>query len=317
MKISILIAAYNAADFIGNAINDALTQSVLPHEIIVVNDASTDNTVATVRELATKNDCIKIVDLAQNGGPAAARNAGIKEATGDWIGIVDADDRIEPTYIETLTQHLSSHEVDIIATNFYWYDPHKKQKLSAGLERESLPRTVDFKTFLDGARPFSDEADYGLLKPVFKRSFLTQHNIHYPLDLRHGEDFMILTEALLNGAVFLVLSEPLYLYTVRSSGFSKTIVDYPKMAAATRNLLQHDSVKQDQELVSLLNTRANSILKLDAQQAHYQHKQKRQYLKVFWNTLTNNYYRGFVFADCKAFAKRVARKVKKVATGQH
>ena len=88
MKISVVIPAYNAAASIANAIASCLQQSMQPHEIIVVDDASTDNTcdiVAGYKE-------VKLLRQKTNQGPSAARNRGIAEATGDVIAFLDSDD---------------------------------------------------------------------------------------------------------------------------------------------------------------------------------------------------------------------------------
>jgi glycosyltransferase involved in cell wall biosynthesis len=86
--ISVVIPAYNAAPYLKEAIESALSQSYAPHEIIVVDDGSTDGTADIARTFGSK------VRLLQhpNRGVAASRNRGIEEATGDWIALLDSDD---------------------------------------------------------------------------------------------------------------------------------------------------------------------------------------------------------------------------------
>lgn len=88
MKISVVIPAYNASASIANAIASCLQQTMQPHEIIVVDDASTDNTCNVVAQYKE----VKLFRQSTNQGPSAARNRGINEATGDIIAFLDSDD---------------------------------------------------------------------------------------------------------------------------------------------------------------------------------------------------------------------------------
>lgn len=88
MRISVVIPAYNASASIAKAIASCLQQTLQPHEIIVVDDASTDNTCNVVAQ----HKEVKLLRQATNQGPSAARNRGIAEATGDVIAFLDSDD---------------------------------------------------------------------------------------------------------------------------------------------------------------------------------------------------------------------------------
>jgi glycosyltransferase involved in cell wall biosynthesis len=90
--VSVVVPAYNAAQDLGAAIDTILAQSYPPHEIIIVDDGSTD---ATSRVIAGFGG--RLIALRQdNGGPSAARNAGIARATAPFIAFLDADDRWLP-----------------------------------------------------------------------------------------------------------------------------------------------------------------------------------------------------------------------------
>lgn len=87
---SVIIPAYNAAATIVASVESCLNQNLPPLEIIVVNDGSTDNTEAILRQRF--GEAIYIVSLPKNSGPAAARNAGLAVASGTFIAFQDADD---------------------------------------------------------------------------------------------------------------------------------------------------------------------------------------------------------------------------------
>lgn len=97
MKVSAIIPAYNAEPWIEEAVTSIKTQSRPVHELIVVDDASTDRTGELARALGAD-----VIRLDVNSGEGAARNAGIRRATGDLIAWLDADDLWAANHVETL-----------------------------------------------------------------------------------------------------------------------------------------------------------------------------------------------------------------------
>ena len=106
-KVSVIIPLYNYGQYLDEAIQSVLNQTVKAHEIICVSDGAIDNSV----EIAKKYP-VKIIEK-KNGGLASARNAGIKEATGDYIISFDSDDIMRPNCIE---DHLKLAGEDRIVT---------------------------------------------------------------------------------------------------------------------------------------------------------------------------------------------------------
>ena len=94
MKIGVVIPAYNAAAFLPRCLESVFAQTLKPKEVIVVDDGSTDNTAALAAELGAK-----VISQA-NGGISAARNTGIRNASSEWIALVDVDDVWAPTKLE-------------------------------------------------------------------------------------------------------------------------------------------------------------------------------------------------------------------------
>ena len=88
--VTVLIPAYNAAGTIERALESALGQSYEPKEVVVVNDASPDDTATIVERYADRN--VRLVNLEKNVGECGAMNAGIQAAAGDYIAFLDADD---------------------------------------------------------------------------------------------------------------------------------------------------------------------------------------------------------------------------------
>jgi len=92
--VSVVIPTYNRADLIGRTINSALAQSWQDLEIIVVDDASTDDTRAVVQ--AIPDPRVRYIGLEKNSGPSTARNTGVEQAKGRFISFLDSDDEWRP-----------------------------------------------------------------------------------------------------------------------------------------------------------------------------------------------------------------------------
>ena len=99
LRVSVLIPAYNRADYLSLALETIFRQSYAPHEVIVVDDGSADHTADLMR-----NDwpTVRYIRHEHNLGVSAARNRGVQEASGEVIAWLDADDLWEPTYLETV-----------------------------------------------------------------------------------------------------------------------------------------------------------------------------------------------------------------------
>lgn len=105
-KVSIVIPAYNSEQWVSDAIGSALAQTYADREVVVVNDGSTDGTEKEIVRLADKIIYVK----QENKGLSAARNAGIKAASGEFIIPLDSDDKITPDFIEKLMPFMEKYD---------------------------------------------------------------------------------------------------------------------------------------------------------------------------------------------------------------
>ena len=111
-KISVIIPVYNAADYLGACMDSVLAQQEPELEIILVDDGSTDES-GTICERYRQQDSRVQVLHRPNGGAAAARNAGLAQASGTLIAFVDADDRVCPGYFSILARALRQADADV------------------------------------------------------------------------------------------------------------------------------------------------------------------------------------------------------------
>lgn len=118
MRVSIITPLYNQSEYVAETIESALAQTYKDVEIIVINDASTDNSLEIVSRYA---DRVKILNNPVNRGLPATRNIAIANSTGDLILPLDSDDKIDPDYLEK-TVPLMTDGVAVVAT-YMWNEP--------------------------------------------------------------------------------------------------------------------------------------------------------------------------------------------------
>lgn len=100
--VSVIVPCWNASASIGRALGSVLAETSVALECIVVDDASTDDTVAIIEALARTDGRIVALALRRNGGVSNARNRALERVRGDWITMLDADDRFKPGGIAAL-----------------------------------------------------------------------------------------------------------------------------------------------------------------------------------------------------------------------
>ena len=114
-KVSIIIPCYNQGKYVADAINSALSQTYKNIEIVVYNDASNDNSSEIIKTFVNKNKNIIFIDNTLNHGVIYARNTAIDTSQGEYILPLDADDTIEPTYVEKAVKVLDENpEIGIV-----------------------------------------------------------------------------------------------------------------------------------------------------------------------------------------------------------
>jgi glycosyltransferase involved in cell wall biosynthesis len=122
IEISVIIPAYNAETFLHQAIEAALKQTVMPVEILVVDDGSKDGTRSVAESYGPP---VHYLHRA-NGGPAAARNTGLQAARGEWLAFLDADDFWPENYLESQIQTALQTEADLVFTDARVVSPSKE-----------------------------------------------------------------------------------------------------------------------------------------------------------------------------------------------
>ena len=236
MDFSVIIPAYNVSSMIGRAIRSAAAQTLPPFEILVIDDCSTDHTVEVVKALGREIPSLRLLSTPANGGPSAARNAGLRAAKADWIALLDADDAWKPGRLERLSEVASATSADFVADNLVMWDPVAQAQFKPTYFE--LPEPRKQITLLDMFRADDNfnfsKASFTLMKPIFRRKFLAEHKLEYNESMKVGEDFNFYVEGLFNGAKLILIDEAYYIYSMPSSPsgrspHSRSIQDISKL----------------------------------------------------------------------------------------
>lgn len=198
-EVSIIIPVYNAAAYLPKCIESVTGQTYSDIEILLVNDGSTDDSLAVCNEYAARDSRIRVLDKP-NGGVSDARNHGIDNAGGRYLMFVDSDDWIATDAILTCHPYMQCKDYDIIRFNAYAVFSHKLRKYRLGHSddiRKITASIVSRKTIV---------ACWGAL---FRKELFT--GLRFDTSLNIGEDWLMTAQLTLQSDTIKMLPES-YLY---------------------------------------------------------------------------------------------------------
>jgi succinoglycan biosynthesis protein ExoO len=237
-EVSVIIAAYNVQNYIERTVQSALDQQDVTVEIIVVDDASTDDTAKIVSHIDDPR--VKLLRRTQNGGPSLARNEALAVAKSPWIAILDGDDVFMPDRLKRCLHRAEAAAADIVVDNLEIYREEDGARIPMFRDKDfgSKP-SLDLATFIKGNMSFLGSTSLGYVKPIFSAEFLKNNNLRYDPGIRIGEDYMLLAEALALGARCVIEGTPGYVYTVRKGSISHrlSVADIERMQAGDKLFL--------------------------------------------------------------------------------
>ena len=135
-KLSVIIPSYNYADVLGRAVNSIPDTDEI--EILIIDDGSPDNTEEIASELVNQRNNLKYIKK-ENGGAASARNRGIKEATGEYLFFLDADDEASDNAFEKILDLIKKQNPELIIGEHISISPDGKQKVHKTIPLSNNP----------------------------------------------------------------------------------------------------------------------------------------------------------------------------------
>lgn len=259
---TVIIAAYRAAGTLERSIDSALAQQDVSVEVIVIDDASGDGTADLAHRLAAADSRIRVLGLARNGGPSAARNAGLEAATGDWIAVLDSDDCMVPGRLASLIAFAQDEGADVVFDNLQPVDEEGSPTGTPHLGGERAVRqSWSLEAYVAQNQAEPGTPSLGFLKPVIRRSVLDRTGLRYDPTLRNGEDFHLILALLHAGAKVSFTPAAGYLYTTRSGSVSNrlNIAHAEALAAADAAFLAAHHASLSPRAVALMRRRMGRI----------------------------------------------------------
>jgi glycosyltransferase involved in cell wall biosynthesis len=214
--ITTIIPIYNNGKDLGRMLDSILTGSLLPDEIILVDDGSTDNSIDVEKEYANRYPFIKCMPQPHSG-VSAARNLGLKNATGEWISFLDADDYIENNFYESMLASLTDDSLSGCICGYFTELDGISTPYSG-----NYPHIIDSSTFKKAM--FTDDNVRGfLVTRLFKRELIK--DISFNTNISMCEDLLFQSTLLArcDDLKFGYVNLPLYHYIQNTSSATNSI----------------------------------------------------------------------------------------------
>lgn len=218
--VTVVMANYNGARYIEAALRSALAQSLRNIEVIVADDASTDDSAERVAFVALGDNRVRLLRANTNCGPAAARNLCLAAARGRWIAVMDSDDLMHPERLEQLVVAAERDGADIAADDLLIFDDDPAIAPVTCLRGAASAFWVDAADYVRANTLFSGGQSLGYLKPLIRASAIEDRGLRYDTTLRIAEDYDLILRLFLCGARFRVYPRLLYFYRKHSGSIS-------------------------------------------------------------------------------------------------
>ncbi len=259
--VSVVIANFNGAAYLAEAVRSAQQQTLHDIEIIVADDGSTDESIGIVSRLIAEDARIRLLEHGQNRGPAAARNRALAAANGEWIAVMDSDDLMHPERLSRLIEAARSDGAELAADNvleFFEDGSAPPHPLLTG-DWTNGPRWVDIVDYVEANLFYVRGPALGYLKPLFKASALTGYR--YDETLIIGEDYDLVARLLCADKKKLrVYPAPWYFYRKHKASLSHRANKNALQALKLANQRLLDQIApSDRRAIAAVNTRMRSI----------------------------------------------------------
>ena len=216
IELSVIVPVYNVAQYLPQCL-DSLTAWAAPYaEFLFINDGSTDGSGALIRERARKDARIRLIDRP-NGGCAAARNTGLEQARGRYIGFVDGDDFVSPEMFRKLLWRGLMGNYDLAYCGYQEYD--QNSGASRPVRNDDLGSPYREGTYRpDKVQLLAVRTRVALWRCIYKREMLMQTGIRFHEDLPRFDDLPFRAEVLFAARSAACVPEYLYFYRLNREG---------------------------------------------------------------------------------------------------
>lgn len=245
---SVIVPVYNVGKYLRRCLNSLKNQSGNDFEVIMVDDGSSDNSLAICNEYAEADSRFKVIHK-ENGGVSSARNIGLDQATGKYIAFVDSDDYVTKDYFEVLRPLMLQKHEFIVYNNYQELGDGKVETYDRGLEERvySIEELKDIQKLTPYYKDF-----FGLLgtcpwNKIYSRIIVEENEIRFNTEMTFGEDGCFVFDFLTHINRLYLSNRPLYYYSISNNDSAMRCVDIKKIG------------KQMYDMVTLLNRRRQYV----------------------------------------------------------
>lgn len=195
-KVSVILPVYNAGKYLHQCMDSIVNQTLTDIEIICVDDGSSDNSLEILRQYAEKDERVKVIAQA-NGGAGAARNNGLRAATGEYLSFLDSDDFFELDMLELAYNTAQQYTADFVVFNSDQYHMDKDAFVEVPwvLRKAECPPYMPFKYRQLTDNVFKTFVGWAWDK-LYRRDFILEHDIWFQ-EQRTSNDLLFVFTALL------------------------------------------------------------------------------------------------------------------------
>ena len=244
--ISIIVPTYNVEKYIRTCIESILAQTYRNVEVIIVNDGSTDQSLAVISDLICSHHNVKVINQ-KNQGLSVARNTGIDVATGKYITFVDADDKIMPGFVSSLYQIADKTGADIVRGSFRDFNGNIPKAWVPDFNVPTNCGTIVLDQFL------SSNISFAVWSSIYRLDFINSNHIRFTPGMILTEDRDFTIRAYMLAKLVATSPEPNYAYRINRPGSILTTKNAQKMSLSEEKVIS--------QFISMLKHEESDVLR--------------------------------------------------------
>lgn len=247
-NISVIVPVYNTEKYLDRCIQSILSQTYTDFELLLINDGSTDSSGVICERYAEQDSRVRVFHK-KNGGVSSARNMGLDNARGEWIGWVDSDDYVDADMYVSLYNAAISKNADIAYCNY------RTDNWTSMMPSDSLPKGEFLRQYL----LFPVNA---LWLTLAKRELYHKNNLRFDVENNYGEDLLVTSKLYYYASEVASVNHPFYFYHSTPSSLTSDIFNNPtKVAQLLNNSIEiYDFFNKTEVSKSVKNILASRVL---------------------------------------------------------
>ncbi len=219
VKVSIITPVYNVEECIERSIKSVMNQTCKDFELLLIDDGSKDKSIDIARGLLENSSINYKIITQKNSGVSAARNRGIKEASGEYITFLDSDDYIDHKFVERMYEKAEESKCEIVFCDYSEVDAKGNVLVQN--------RTNYLNEFISGKEAalmqLKDDITIGMRSAIYKSSIIQDDNLLFDTKRKYGEDMVFVVKALLYAKKVISVNEVLAFYVIWGNSVTQNV----------------------------------------------------------------------------------------------